>query len=95
MDRCRCPNDGMRIPQVAEFTDGDEPVRFFWCWSCAELFATVGGPGRDAAGFNRSESDRWQVVQGIGTEQDVRLAASAVTMVSPVVVTTRREGRTP
>ncbi len=35
-----CPNDGGRIPLVAEFFSHDgSPVRFHWCGYCGELFA--------------------------------------------------------
>jgi hypothetical protein len=81
-----CPNDAMWIPQVAECSAGAEPVRFYWCWSCEELFAYVGeGPliGRLAAGFARDEEavGGWRVWKAVGSEHDMQLAMEAVKQV--------------
>ena len=81
MVRRPCPNDGMLIPQVAEMLCGDEPVRFFWCWSCGELNAFVGNPGRLAVRFAEDGHRGWRVFQAVGTERDVRAALAAVSAV--------------
>src|SRR5262245_65309127 len=47
-----CPNDGGRIPLVAELPCHEgSPVRFFWCGYCGELFA-----------YLRDEHYGWQYV---------------------------------
>jgi hypothetical protein len=84
MDGRRCPNDAMWIPQVAMYSGGAEPVRFYWCWSCAELFAYVGerAHGRLAAGFARDEgAGGWRVSKAVGSERDTQLAVEAVKQV--------------
>jgi hypothetical protein len=82
-----CPNDNTMIPLVAEHLDGPEPVRFYWCRSCGELFAFVGdtpAPGRWAAAFAREHgTSAWRMWKTGGSEQDVRLAVTAVTQVEP------------
>jgi hypothetical protein len=78
-----CPNDAMRIPVVAEALTGSEPVRFFWCWSCIELFAFVGDPGVLAVGFAADRPGGWRVFRAVGTERDVQLALGAVSQLSP------------
>lgn len=80
MVRCRCPNDAMLIPQVAEVSGAAEPVRFFWCWSCAELFAFVGEPGRFAAGFVE-DGGGWRVFRAVGSPPDMQTAVAAVSQV--------------
>src|SRR5262245_61008297 len=83
MTRRPCPNDAMLIPKVAEVFSEAEPVQFFWCWSCEELFAFVGGPGRFAAGFAQAGRGGWQLFRSRGAERDVQLAAAAVSKVCP------------
>ena len=83
MIRCRCPNDAMPIPQVAVVLDTAERVRFFWCWSCMELFAFVGGQDRMAAGFAEDGRGGWQVFRAVGADPDVQLAVAAVALVRP------------
>jgi hypothetical protein len=40
-----CPNDGGRIPLVAEISfQGGAPVRYYWCRFCQELFAYLRDP---------------------------------------------------
>lgn len=84
MTKRPCPNDAMLIPQVAEDQSGTEPVRFFWCWSCMELFAFIGDIGRLAAsfGWNR-EGGGWCLFSTHGAERDVKIAIAAVTKIGP------------
>lgn len=73
-DRRPCPNDALLIPNVGEACDGAEPVRFFWCWSCMELFALVGNAsaGRWAASFAYDvEAGGWKLWKATGSERDV------------------------
>ena len=84
MVRRGCPNDNMVIPQVAEVVvDGAEPVRFFWCWSCMELFAFIGDPGTLAAGFAEDGRGGWRVLQAEGAEREVEAAVAAISQVQP------------
>jgi hypothetical protein len=84
MNLCKCPNDGMVIRRVAEMFHGTDAVRFFWCWSCAELFAFVGTPGRLAAGFGwDQELGRWFLFRSHGTDDDVHFARLTVVEVGP------------
>jgi hypothetical protein len=83
MVRRGCPNDGMVIPQVAEVLDGAEPVRFFWCWSCMELFAFLGDPGTLTAGFAEDGRGGWRVFWAAGGERDLQSALAAVAQVKP------------
>ncbi len=79
-----CPNDAMPIPLAAEVLEGNEVVRFFWCWSCRELFAFVGEPGQLAAGFAREAvSGAWRLFRAEGADNDVQLAVAAVSRVGP------------
>lgn len=78
-----CPNDAMFIPQVAELLDGDVLVRFFWCWSCMELSAFVGDPGRLAVRFADDGRGGWRVFKLVGVESDVRSALAAVSRAQP------------
>jgi hypothetical protein len=71
----------MLIPWVAEFLLEGEPVQFYWCWSCAELFAFVGNPGRYAAGFAHAGRRGWRLFRADGAERDVQLATEAVSRV--------------
>jgi hypothetical protein len=73
----------MLIPKVAEVFLEAEPVQLFWCWSCEELFAFVGSPGRFAAGFAQVRRGGWQRFRSRGAERDVRLAVAAVSQVGP------------
>ena len=84
--RRRCPNDAMLIPKVAEACAGAEPVRFFWCRSCMELFALVGetSGGRWAASFGQDfEAGGWKLWKASGSERDVQLSVDAVSRVPP------------
>jgi hypothetical protein len=81
-ERYACPNDGMMIPMMVDVQVEAELVQFFWCWWCAELFASVGNPRRAAGRFKRAGSG-WQLVQSEGAERDVRLAVAAVSHVGP------------
>ena len=72
MLRRPCPNDSMLIPQVAQVCDGPEMVRFFWCWSCMELFAFIGEPGRLAAGFVKDGQGGWRTFRASGAVMDVQ-----------------------
>jgi hypothetical protein len=83
MARYKCPNDGMVIPLVSEVHIEAERVRFFWCWSCMELFASVGDPGTDAASFAEGETGGWQLFRSRGTEHEVATAKAAVSHVLP------------
>lgn len=78
MGRRCCPNDAMPIPQVVEVQGEAGPVRLFWCWSCQELFALVGEPGRLAAGFAGDGQGGWRVFRAPGSEADVQAAVAAV-----------------
>ena len=91
MVRRPCPNDAMLIPQVAEVRDGPEPVRFFWCWSCGELFAFVGEPGRLAVGFAQDDPGCWRVFRAMWADRDVRRARAAVSQVGPQAKGARAE----
>jgi hypothetical protein len=71
----------MLIPRVAEFREGPKTVQFFWCWSCMELFAFFGNPGRLAAGFAQEPQGQWRVVETVGAENEVRVAIAAVSKV--------------
>ena len=88
MAHCACPNDGMDIPLVSEVRVGAEPVRFFWCWSCEELYASVGNPGTDAAGFADDGRGGWRVSRVIGPKREVRVAVAAISHVGPFARTT-------
>jgi hypothetical protein len=71
---------------VAEACGGAEPVRFFWCRSCMELFAFVGkaSAGRWAASFAQDvESGGWKLWKATSSERDVQLAVDAVSCVPP------------
>ena len=84
--RLPCPNDAALIPNVAEACDGAEPVRFFWCGSCMELFALVGkaSAGRWAASFAQDlGAGGWKLWKAISSERDVQLAVDAVSRVPP------------
>ena len=83
MVRRLCPNDAMPIPQVAVGLDGAEPVRFFWCWSCMELSAFVGEPGRLAARFAEYGRGGWRVFRAGGLERELQIACAAVSQVQP------------
>jgi hypothetical protein len=76
-----CPNDQSWIPQVAEVRDGVEPVRFFWCWSCAELFAFVGNPWSLAVRFGR-DGNGWRIFRSVGSDPEVQIAMTAVSQVA-------------
>jgi hypothetical protein len=76
-----CPNDATKIPQVAEVLEAAQPVRFFWCRFCLELFAFVGEPGRLAAGFGEDGQGGWRVFRTVGSSSDVELAKAAVILV--------------
>jgi hypothetical protein len=76
----RCPNDNMLIPRVADMP-GAEPVEFFWCWSCRELFAFVGNPARLAAELADDGQGGWRLFRAVGTEADLRLATAAAACV--------------
>jgi hypothetical protein len=80
MSRYRCPNDGMPLPKVAEVLSEAEPVQFFWCADCGELFGSVGNPGRPAGAF-KPDGTAWQIFRSAGAASDVRLAVAAVTHV--------------
>jgi hypothetical protein len=73
----------MPIPQVAEVQGAAERVRFFWCWSCTELFAFIGATDRLAAAFAENGRGGWRVYRAIGTAQDVGSAVTAVAQVQP------------
>jgi hypothetical protein len=73
----------MIIPQVAEVLDGAKPVRFFWCWSCMELFAFVGDPSTLAAGFAEDGRGGWLVAGAVGAGRDLETAAAAAAQVQP------------
>lgn len=81
---CRCPNDSMLIPLVAEVVHGTEPIRFYWCWSCKELFAFVGSPGILVAGFAENGRGGWRVFRKIGNKQSVEMVSAAVLQVGPM-----------
>jgi hypothetical protein len=72
----------MLIPQVAEVRTAGELVRFFWCWSCEELFAFVGGACVLAAGF-ACQDGSWRVFRRVGNECDTQMAVTAVAQVGP------------
>ena len=78
-----CPNDAARIPQVAEVLSGAEPVRFFWCRYCSELFGFVGDPPNErlAARFACDRGNRWRIWRREGAEDDVLSAVEAVVQV--------------
>lgn len=78
-----CPNDAMLIPQVAEVLNGGESVRSFWCWSCMELSAFVGNPGKLAVRFAENGRNGWRVFQAVGCEAEVQVALAAVSHVQP------------
>ncbi len=78
MMRLHCPNDAMPIPHV-----GVQLVRFFWCWSCQELFALIGEPGRLDAGFARDGQGGWYVFRAPGSAAEAE-AQAAVAAVSNV-----------
>jgi hypothetical protein len=82
MERRPCPNDAMLVPLVAEDRAGAEPVRFYRCWSCMELSAFVGDPGRLAVRFGRN-GDGWRVFAAEGSDPDTRLAVAALARVRP------------
>jgi hypothetical protein len=73
----------MLIPQVAEVPGGRELVRFFWCWSCMELTAFVGDPGRLAVRFAEDGRGGWLVFRTVGSEGEVQAALTAVSHVKP------------
>jgi hypothetical protein len=79
--RCRCPNDAMLIPLVVEVLDTTEPVRFFWCWSCQELFALLGEPARLVAGLGADGQGGWRVFRAVGSEPEVQAALYAAARV--------------
>lgn len=80
---CACPNDGVQIPQVGQFGAGSTLVRFYWCWSCQELFAHVGERGTLAATFAQDASRQWQVLKVLGSEPEKEIALAAVSKVDP------------
>ena len=88
-----CPNDAMLIPQVAETHCGGELVRFFWCWSCIELTAFIGDPGRLAVRF-AEDGGGWRVFQAVGSEVDIQTALAAVSRVKPERATWERRTST-
>jgi uncharacterized protein (TIGR02996 family) len=73
----------MSIPQVAEVLVGGKPVRFFWCWSCMELSAFIGDPGRLAVRFAEDGHVGWRVFQAVGSELDVQTVVAAAAQVWP------------
>ncbi len=83
MVRCLCPNDAMRIPQVAKVLRGTEPVWFFGCWSCMERFAFVGEAGRLAVRFAEDGQGGWRVFRAVGAAPDVQSAIAAASQVRP------------
>ena len=82
MFQCLCPMDAARIPLTAQVSEGTEVVRFYWCRWCTLLFASVGNPGRLAAGFARdAKFGTWNVFRVIGADHDVQVAVAAVAKV--------------
>ena len=83
MRHYRCPNDGMAIPQVAEVRAGTAPVRFYWCWSCAELFASVDHSSGDTIAFAEDGQGGWRLFHAAGPKASVQAAQAAVAQVRP------------
>jgi len=88
MPRRPFPNDRMVIPQVAEVC-AEELVRFFWCWSCQELFAFVGDPGRLVARLAADGQGGWRLFRAVGAAHEVQIALAAASQVRPEPATWR------
>ena len=83
MTHIPCPNDAMQLPQVAEVATDAGPMRFFWCWSCEELFAFAGTPAVLVAGFAEGGQGGWRVFRAVGGKSAVQAAVVAAAYVSP------------
>jgi hypothetical protein len=83
MKQCHCPNDGMAIPQVAEVLESGESVRFYWCWSCAELFADFDHSAGTTIGFAENGKGGWVLFRSTAPDRELEIAIAAIEQVRP------------
>jgi hypothetical protein len=75
-----CPNDNSRIPRVTEVSVSGTAFRFYWCWSCAELFAFNTSTDKLTASFGE-DGGGWRLYSVVGEADEVSAATQAVPQV--------------
>jgi hypothetical protein len=79
-DHTHCPNDASCIPWVAEVSVSGPAFRFYWCWSCAELFVFNTSTDKLTASFGE-DGDGWRLFSAAAEADEVSAATQAAAQV--------------